>query len=411
MNRHHTFATAVTALLAAGCVEPGAPLESPPAAVELGRRYAHDRAFRRAELEASLVNPANTYSQVRLLQYAVDGGWDALPEWVPAVHPLRVQDIGSFDDEGRRARRAPGDSPPAVEWTHASLMAAGQWMYDSYPMAVDGRLGPAVASAQNATAVGLWRDAQGRLGGLVAAEHDTEEGVAWTCATCHTSVDSSGEQRRGGSNYGFDAGALYRLGDRENPVIDAWGAGRVDTSRDATDNPTVITDLRAVRYQPYLHHTATIHNGLVALAIRVETLLIVSQGQRRRPPRDLAFALAYYLWNLSDATVDPPTEGRDLFEANCGRCHHADGTTAGAVDPFEVGTDPTLADAPGRGTGLYRIPTLVGVRDRELLMHDGSVRGLDELFDPQRLPSGAHPFGLELDDAARARLRAFVSEL
>src|SRR5260221_6377903 len=44
-------------------------------------------AFRRAELVASLVNPSNAYSQLRLAHYATNGvdDWDRAPEWNPAA--------------------------------------------------------------------------------------------------------------------------------------------------------------------------------------------------------------------------------------------------------------------------------------------------------------------------------------
>ena len=45
--------------------------------------------FRRAELVASLVNPANGYSTLRLAHYATADAadWDQLPEWNPAASP------------------------------------------------------------------------------------------------------------------------------------------------------------------------------------------------------------------------------------------------------------------------------------------------------------------------------------
>src|SRR4051812_8665233 len=55
--------------------------------VDDGERYLRDASFRRARLEASLVNPANRYSRLRLDRYATgaSGGWDELPAWNPAV--------------------------------------------------------------------------------------------------------------------------------------------------------------------------------------------------------------------------------------------------------------------------------------------------------------------------------------
>ena len=58
--------------------------------------YLDDASFRRAELEgASLVNPANGYSTLRLDHYATGtaGDWDALPEWNPAVDPIEAREL------------------------------------------------------------------------------------------------------------------------------------------------------------------------------------------------------------------------------------------------------------------------------------------------------------------------------
>ena len=46
---------------------------APPDEVAQERRFVEDRAYRRATLEASLVNPANRYSRVRLARYALAG--------------------------------------------------------------------------------------------------------------------------------------------------------------------------------------------------------------------------------------------------------------------------------------------------------------------------------------------------
>ena len=72
-----------------------------------------------------------------------------------------------------------------------------------------------------------------------------------------------------------------------------------------------ISDLRPVRSEHYLHHDATVRNGLVELAIRIETLIITSNKLALRPPRKLVFALALYLWELEPKAVAPPDEASE----------------------------------------------------------------------------------------------------
>jgi hypothetical protein len=96
--------------------------------------------------------------------------------------------------------------------------------------------------------------------------------------------------------------------------------------------------------------------------------------------------------------------------------------------PISVGTDPNLALKTRKGTGLYKVPSLRGVWYRELLGHDGSVKTLEEWFDPARLhddyvPSGfkgykithravpGHEYGLKLSAEDKAALIAFLKTL
>ncbi len=53
--------------------------------------------------------------------------------------------------------------------------------------------------------------------------------------------------------------------------------------------------------QSHLQVDATVsQRDLVSLAIRLETLIIVSNGEALRPPREVALALATYVWSLGD---------------------------------------------------------------------------------------------------------------
>src|SRR5437868_6683615 len=74
------------------------------------RSYLGDPRFRRRELEASLVDKTNAYSELRLLHYASgrQGDWDALPAWNPRVEPVTATELAS--PGGLRAKRKLGSA-------------------------------------------------------------------------------------------------------------------------------------------------------------------------------------------------------------------------------------------------------------------------------------------------------------
>jgi hypothetical protein len=93
-----------------------------------------------------------------------------------------------------------------------------------------------------------------------------------------------------------------------------------------------------------------------------------------------------------------------------------------------VNTDAALTLTTRRGTGLYKIPSLLGVWYRGPFEHNGSVATLEDWFDPRRLrddyvPSGykpasastgavrGHEFGLNLPAEEREALIAFLKTL
>jgi hypothetical protein len=94
-----------------------------------------------------------------------------------------------------------------------------------------------------------------------------------------------------------------------------------------------------------------------------------------------------------------------------------------------VNTDPTLTLKTRRGTGLYKVPSLLGVWYRGPFEHNGSCATLEDWFDPARLreeyvptgwrgPAGTktraipgHEFGLDLSAEDRKALIAFLRTL
>ena len=94
--RAWTYAAACVCGLGSACGSPSTPPQGDPPS------YLDDASFRRSELVASLVNPTNGYSAVRLAHYATGGpdDWDRLPEWNPASETIGAERPRSA---GRRA--------------------------------------------------------------------------------------------------------------------------------------------------------------------------------------------------------------------------------------------------------------------------------------------------------------------
>src|SRR5579863_7055015 len=99
--RIFTWAALLGAALA-GCQAPTGLLAGspPPASMpaddpEAGVLYLTDPTYRRAQLEASLVNPDDGYAELRLASYGL--AWEELPVWSPRVQPVTTADLGSPD--------------------------------------------------------------------------------------------------------------------------------------------------------------------------------------------------------------------------------------------------------------------------------------------------------------------------
>ena len=315
-------------------------------------RFISDREFRRAALVDELAGSANDYSRVRLAHYAKD--WDDLPVWNPTALDIDVSP----------------DDPEA-------LRALGERAFFAYP-------------AQ------LW---QARGDHLVQVKTAAGVRTAATCATCHA-----------GERDGVVVPGLAT-------TIDVgFGPGRVDVTTSDAREPLKIPDLRPVREQRYLQASAAVRQrDVISLAVRIETLVITAHHETVRPPPIVALGLAEYLWSLAPAPPAPPrsaaeVHGASLFAARCAGCHAPPAYTGEPIAVARVGTDPIAAQSRDRGTGMYRVPSLRGVADRALLLHDGSVHSLAELLDPARTSPG-HRFGSSLPAADRADLAAFLSTL
>lgn len=391
MRWPHFLASSLLLPILTGCGEPAAPDVEAPDLLAEGRAYADDLAVGRAALERSIVDPTNSYSARRLESYT-ELRWGSLPVLTPRIAPIVV---------GQRPR---GFEPLAIDtddWSDAGLRALGAGGFFRWPGQIVEGLRPLLDDPAALRRIGLEPDADGALP-LVWVELPSGVYPALTCATCHAARDADGRWVPGRPS-DFDFSAIHG-GD--------WGPGRVDVTSDGIANPTGVTDLRPIRFQQFLHKAATLRNDPVALAVRVETLMITSSRQAWRPSRALAFAMAWYLWSLGEDLPAVPTEGagRAIFAAHCSACHAGEGLTSAPRPLASIGTPDAVGRSPERGTGHWRVPSLRGVGDRGRLFSGGDVPDLDTLLDPDRAVRG-HPFGLDLDPDQRAALLRFLKAL
>ena len=232
--------------------------------------------------------------------------------------------------------------------------------------------------------------------------------------------------------------------------------------------PTKILDLFDLKYSRYMDATGSHRlNGPEDVA-RYAALVtgndrldfgphrMLTDAQRRvrfRYADEVLYAIGKYLLSLdppknpNPAPPDVVARGEQVFaREECGACHAPPNYTTGKLTlahgwapPADhpnradimmrsIGTDPRMALKTRKGTGFYKIPTLRGVWARRLLLHDGSLASLEELFDRARLnpdyepkgwnppgitrrPVPGHLFGLALSDEDQAALLAFLRAL
>lgn len=390
------------------------------------KRYLAEDTFRRAELSASLVNPANDYSHARLERYPQ---WERLPAWNPRVAPVTPRDLGA-----PAARELADDAAPiaisaaATAGDPAALVALGEAAFFRYPVQSFDGFAIALRSPAEADRYGLWRD-DDRVGGLVrVAMADGSVQLAYTCATCHA-ARRDGHLVVGLGNDALDLGRLIAdASHADYPALASWGRGRADVSTAGGLEPVRLADLRPTRYLTHLQVNATVEQrGLAALALRIETLIITGHGEVVRPPREIVLGLAAYLWSLAPAgparapTTDAERRGRVTFDATCAECHAPPGFTGPPVELARIGVD-RVGTSAARGTGRWRVPSLLGASARGALFHDGALRDVAAVLDPARLttsyrdgrvpgPVREHAFGLELDAVRRAELVAYLKTL
>ncbi len=253
-------------------------------------------------------------------------------------------------------------------------------------------------------------------------------------------------------------------------VWDALPAGVQARQRAAFRFPARVPDLIGVRQRRYLDASGLMrHDSLVdlmryaALNQGADSLssfggfVPAARGGDELRPEDFTrysdaqlYALALYLYSLEPPPNPNPTSpaaarGREVFQAErCFTCHPAPLYTNNALAPVldfvppadhatrfdvmrrSIDTDANLTLHTRRGTGYYKVPSLLGLWYRGPYFHDGSLATLEDVFDPARLEAGyvptgfrgndakpvfGHDYGLDRSPAERADLVAFLRTL
>jgi hypothetical protein len=254
--------------------------------------------------------------------------------------------------------------------------------------------------------------------------------------------------------------------------FDAAPAGVVIRHRSSMNYPVAIPDLIGVKTRRYLDRTGLVqHRGIgdmmryAALNNEMDFLSkfgdFIPRGQNYQTLPDPSTQLRYsdeqlYALSLYLYSLKPPRNpngpsaltrrGKTIFNGSCAACHTPPFYTNNKLTPargfkvpedhkekydvmmVEIGTDPGLTLGTRRGTGYYKIPSLLGVWFRGPFEHNGSVATLEDWFDPRRLsaeyvPTGfkgygmqtravrGHEFGLNLSTDDKRALIAFLRTL
>ena len=400
------------------------------------RAFVTSAAYRRGVLERDLVDREPIYASARLRRYSMGAprGWDTLPirDWssrpltlADAEHIHTHQALPTFELDPPMAAAFGTEAEPTLPTSEAEWIALGERVFFEFPMAVAPWFGKALRAGDDLRDYGVLVHDDAYVG-VRLTEVEGRARVALTCAICHASVGADGQPSGVRSNRNYDLGAprLAHGGARATQLVDATapedlgtlGPGRSDVQRDKRFNPYAFPDFGGIADKPYLHHTANWHNrGVATLAIRIETVFM-GRGidGRTRPPRVLMWALAMYLRSLPPPPpVAEPSEssrrGEQVFiREGCDTCHAPPMYTSDVRVPLdELGTDDAAGTSPIRGTGHWRVPSLRGVGGNAPYLHHGALSTLEQLFDPGRTEPG-HSYGLELEEAERADLIAFL---
>jgi mono/diheme cytochrome c family protein len=399
--------TILLAMLVIGCGE--RPEEDAPAAEsslewmeEHADDYLADTAWRRDQMEQALWRPELPYARKRLSGYARDeGGWDLLPEIDPQTSPVVAPEVETVF----------GPRPISTERpsTREEWLALGEDVFWHMPMRAAPYLQWLAEQPELWDEVGLERNEDGTVRGLARFRTARgEEAVGATCGLCHGNGGVAGKAAPD-----LDLGRARALFTQQHggkgDNFDSWPSGTIDVTDDGVTDPVAIPDLWSVEHNSHLNASGVIEMTTpAALAVRLETQYIVGHSLESRPSRVQVWALTMYVLSLeyeSKADVPEAGEGREVFQRACASCHRPDRAFAGdLVGVGRLTSDPLAAHSKYRGTGHYKVPSLVGISAGGPYLHDNSAADLPALLDE-------HPYELQLTSGERKALLSFLGTL
>lgn len=404
-----TLSTVILVLLSACGGDPEVPEviapEEPVAWMEHhAQDYLEDRAWRRARLEETLWRPDLPYAKKLLENYGLErGGWDLLPILDFQVAPV----YGPEHDRPFQPTSLMSERPQ----TREAWLALGERAFWEMPMRRDPYIEWIAQHPEHWEEVGLKENEDGSLRGFTRyIDPRGRERVGITCGLCH---GAGGEAGFADSNIdlGKARGLYMEARGLEASPFTEWGPGKLDVTNDNIDDPVAIPNLWGASEQSYFNASGSVRVVTPAsAAVRFETQYIINHSFEARPDRALPWALAMYVMSLQAPAQTPSTEdttaGEALFMQKCSGCHIPEDGYSGPLIPADALTsDPSIARSITRGTGSYRVPSLIGLSKGGPYLHDLSATTLDDL-----LVSG-HPTGEALDEAEREALVLFLKTL
>ena len=363
--------------------------------------FLNDRAWRRDQLEEALWRPELPYAKKLLDNYGLErGGWDLLPVLDVEVAPVHGPLEGAFAGEPIMTERPE---------TREGWLALGERVFWQMPMRRDPYLEWVVANPQVWEGAGLTRREDGSLRGFVRyLDPRGRARVGITCGLCH---GEGGDPGRADLNVDLGrARALYmQARGLDTAPFDAWGPGRVDVTDDGVTDPTKIPNLWGASEQSHFNASGVVKVvSPASAAVRFETQYIINHAFEARPDRALPWALAMFVMTLEapERGPAPTARGEEAFGRMCSGCHDPErGYSGDLIDASVLTSDPLVSNSPMRGTGAYRVPSLLGIGQAGTFLHDLSAPTLGDLLDD------GHPMGVELNATEREDLLAFLNTL
>lgn len=378
--------------------------------------------WRRDRLEETLWRPDLSYSSRLLGSYGFgeEEGWDLLPIHDFPTEPVMAnvateqpETLWSMPIEAQglleEARARYGKQDEST-WTEQEWRAFGAEVFWRMPMRRDNYFDWLVMSPQLWDRYGLERGEDGALLGVTRYRDARGRArVGMTCALCHA---AGGEEGR--ANEALDLGgaraAFRRAQGWDEGVFASWGAGKVDVTDDEVLDPTAIPNLWGMKHQSYFNASGVIRVETPAsAAIRFETQYMMNHGYEVRAPRAFTWALAMYLYGLDEpARGDVDARGEALFLEKCASCHDPSRGYSGGLIPASalVGSDMLASTSLDRGTGHYRVPSLIGAGQGGPYLHDSGAPDLEALLLERK-----HPQGEDLDARDAEHLLKFLKGL